>query len=72
MKKWQVEKLVVVKLHHQCSSKDEAGAAKALQRIEEDLLHDDIELEYVLSLDELGIFVKEVKSKPRKLKKPKK
>lgn len=67
MKKWRVEKVAVVKMAQIVSANDEAGAVKAFQDREEDL--EEMDLEFILPLDELGISVIEQKAKkPRKPK----
>jgi hypothetical protein len=67
MKKWRVEKVAVVKMAQVVSANDEAGAVKAFQEQEDDL--EEMDLEFILSLDELGISVIEQKAKkPKKSK----
>lgn len=58
MKKYKVERLAVVKLTFYVNAKSGVGAAKAMLKHEEDL--DDMDIEYVLSLDEMGTFVEEI------------
>lgn len=61
MKRYRVEKLAVVKLVYFTNAKNELNAAKALRKHEEDL--EEMDIEFVLALDELGTFAKELKIK---------
>lgn len=61
MKRYQVEKLAVVKLRYCTTAKNEINAAKAMHKHEEDL--DEMDIEYVLTLEELGTYVKDITPK---------
>lgn len=58
MKRYKVSKLVVVQLNYYTNAKNEANAAKALHKREEDL--EEMEIEFVLALDELGTWAKDI------------
>jgi hypothetical protein len=61
MKRYQVSKLAVVKLTYYTTAKSEVNAAKALLKRQEDL--DEMQIDFVLALDEIGTSVKELKPK---------
>jgi len=64
MKRYKVQKLAVVKLTYITSAKNELNAAKALHKHEDDL--DAMDIDFVLALDELGCWCKEIKQLHKK------
>lgn len=66
MKRYKVSKLVVVQLNYYTNAKNEANAAKALHKHQQDL--EEMEIEYILPLDELGTWAKDItpRSAPKK------
>jgi hypothetical protein len=65
MKQYKVEQLAVVRLTYITQAKSEANAAKAMKRHEKDL--EDMQIDFVLSLPECGISVRE--AAPKKIRK---
>jgi hypothetical protein len=62
MKQWRVEKLAIIKMVQFVSANTETGAVKVFNKRTKDL---DMDLEFISSLDELGISVIEQKLNDR-------